>query len=126
MTGRGGCICERLGPVDEQRRCAACPKRQAQASESGPVVSCPYGSGEHRKRHEVLAERSLHVPAALRPDQPAFKIVAVRFILTSGAIGDYAVYAGVGDRQWVTDWGSKLAFDDAALLFPGIVRARYR
>lgn len=133
------CICARLGPVDDGRRCAACPLRDTMPSIPAPALSppappgvvapgapareasCPYGSGEHRKRGEILASRSWQLPAPrLHLPWP------VRALLVAGAIGDYAVYMGIGDRAWVVEHGVKLAFGDAVLLFPAIDTRRYR
>lgn len=52
--------------------------------------------------------------------------VSLTCVLVSGAIGDYAVYAGVGEPAWVLDHGNKLPVELAALAFPGIDPARYR
>jgi hypothetical protein len=130
------CICARLGPVDDGRRCAACPLRATMPSIPAPPLAppgapppgaaaregaCPYGSGEHRKRGDILASRSWQLPApALHLPWP------VRALLIAGAIGDYAAYMGIGDRAWVAEHGVKLAFGDAVLLFPAIDPRRYR
>lgn len=92
---------------------------------------CPYGSGPHRRRHEILKIRTWHVPREGAPapwtDSPRDALPApVTFVLVSGGIGDYTVYLGVGSPEWVSDHGNKLAFADAVGLFPGLVEKKYR
>lgn len=47
-------------------------------------------------------------------------------MLVGGAVGDYAVYCGIGAPAWVSDHGNKLPLALALLAFPGIDPARYR
>lgn len=98
-------------------------------SESEP--RCPYGSGPHRRRHEILKIRTWHVPREGAPapwsSSPVDALPApVTVVLVSGGVGDYTVYLGVGSPGWVSDHGNKLAFEDAVGLFPGLDARKYR
>lgn len=83
---------------------------------------CPYGSGLHRANHEILARREWQLPVQVAP-----LVMRVAVVLVSGAAGDYAAYMAIADDDaWIADHGSKLGLAEAALLFPGITRERYR
>ncbi len=98
---------------------------------------CPYDSGPHRAKGEILASRFW----SMRVEQTSMSVHVVA-VLISGAIGDYAVYIGAAlvsgqlDEadiaahrelsEWVRGSGNKLLFDDAVQLFPGLVEGVYR
>lgn len=90
--------------------------------DSEDLPPCPYGSGTHRKRREVLAKRQWFTAPELLP-------VArwpVTYVLLSGGIGDYTVYLGIGSPQWVADHGNKVGFEEALAVFPRLDARRYR
>lgn len=105
-------------------------------SDEGETV-CPYGSGPHRAKGEILASRFW----SMRIEQTTMRVHVVA-VLISGAIGDYAVYMGAalltGElddadlaahrefSEWVRGSGNKLLFEDALQLFPGLVEGVYR
>lgn len=105
-------------------------------SDEGETV-CPYGSGPHRAKGEILASRSW----SLRVEQTSMSVHVVAALI-GGAIGDYAVYmaaaltSGELDESdlaahrefvaWVRSHGNKLMFEDAVQLFPGLVEKVYR
>jgi hypothetical protein len=70
--------------------------------------------------HTVLAVEIWSLPAE------GIGRVPVTCVLVSGAIGDCAAYAGVGQPAWVSDHGNKLPLALAMLAFPAIDPARYR
>jgi hypothetical protein len=120
-------------PTAEQERAAAlreAGERQVVAAisevELGPEPPpCPYGSGVHRERHEILARREWFLRAQYLP--LTVDTIRVAALLVSGGAGDYAAYMAIAEHDdFVADHGVKLGFTDAALLFPGITRERYR
>ena len=54
----------------------------------------------------------------------------VTVVLVEGDIGDYAAYAGVGDKSHAEDiarFGDKISFDEARCHFPwGLSKEKYR
>jgi hypothetical protein len=50
----------------------------------------------------------------------------IRFVLVSGAIGDYACYAGIGTPDWVAKHGDKISFSEACLYFMDLEKEKYR
>lgn len=59
-------------------------------------------------------------PLGLRP------VRYLVYVLVSGAIGDYACYAGYGSPEWVARHGEKVSFAHARAIFPTIDQSRYR
>lgn len=52
----------------------------------------------------------------------------ISWVLVEGAIGDYAVYCGIGDPDDIRRWGNKVSFREACDHFPGgqLVEGLYR
>lgn len=79
-----------------------------------------------RKNHEIIAVRELRAPyhsVVVESLDPDFML---RFVLVSGSIGDYTVYMGIGPAEWVRDFGNKVPFELAAVLFPRLQERMYR
>lgn len=84
---------------------------QSEGTEPQPEVT---------KSHEIL-----NVNRRSYPDP--FGRRASTAVLVSGSIGDYAVYIGIGEAEFVRDHGDKLSFEEACCHFPhGLERERYR
>lgn len=85
---------------------------------------CRYGSDEKHERGRILKEEYWDTPLE-RQTLPG-GIRGVRAVLSSGGIGDYAVYLGAGTAAWVRDFGAKLTFEQAKGIFPHLDERRYR
>jgi hypothetical protein len=52
--------------------------------------------------------------------------IDITTVLVEGAIGDFAVYIGIGSPEWIAKKGVKLHFEEARLHFPFIEEKNYR
>lgn len=52
--------------------------------------------------------------------------VCLKFVLTFGAVKDWAVYAGSGPTEWVAAQGDKVPFEVAKTYFPHLNKEEYR
>ena len=50
----------------------------------------------------------------------------VTAVLTEGAIGDHAVYIGVGTHEFIARYGNKLRYAEAVQHFPSLTKDNYR
>jgi hypothetical protein len=84
-------------------------------------VADAYGAGPDVPARTILRARKWYVPV-----ERTVTRLPVTVVLVSGAIGDYAVYLGIGEPGFVEEFGDKLAFDEARGFFPHLDAVRYR
>lgn len=77
-------------------------------------------------KHRVLAVRELRVPYHQDWVEASDPFFMRRVVLVDVAVGDYAVYEGIGPVEWVRDFGNKLPFELAVAWYPGLERGKYR
>ncbi len=55
-------------------------------------------------------------------------LMEYKVVLVAGDCGDYAAYAGQGEKEWVAQNGDKMGFAEACVHFPGgqLQEERYR
>lgn len=80
-----------------------------------------YGEGPEVPARTILRARKWYVAV-----ERSVTRLPVTVVLVSGAIGDYAVYLGIGEPDFVQQHGDKLAFDEACGFFPLLDESRYR
>lgn len=87
------------------------------------VPSRPHGPGEGElARGTIVARREWMVRVQSTP-----AVLRVGAVLVAGGAGDVAAYMAIADDdRWIAEHGTKLAFGDAALLFPAITERIYR
>lgn len=118
--------CAGTGNGEGGRGCGYWPASQAapESLEKPPALPpCPYGSDEKHERGRVLKEMYWDTPWE---EYETVYMRGVRAVLSTGGIGDYAVYLGAGSAEWVRDHGAKLTFEQAKGLFPRLEGRRYR
>jgi hypothetical protein len=75
---------------------------------------------------QILASNKKRFVKEPEAEDPAVPSVYVTYVLVAGAIGDYAVYEGVGNPEWIKEYGNKLTFKEASAVFSGLDEKRYR
>ena len=96
---------------------------QARTVTSGRCADCKPTMNDPTDPHVILRMRETSLPFQ---GFAGGGRLSVRAVLVSGAIGDYTVYVGIGTSDWVRDYGNKVDFETACLLFAGLDRERYR
>jgi hypothetical protein len=60
------------------------------------------------------------------PPEARFEWVRVRYVLVLDGVGLYAVYAGMGDPEWIARNGTKQTYKEAKLRYPFLTKGAYR
>ena len=75
---------------------------------------------------EVIGVNKQRIPTEGGVGLDGWEGTEIKAVLTEDAIGEHAVYVGIGSDEWVMRYGAKLPYKEAKFHFPGLKEDNYR